>query len=44
MYCSKEEGPALARPVVSTIENRHRSDHIALFQHDAYTDSFLKVL
>jgi hypothetical protein len=35
MYCGKEEGPALARPAVSTIQNRHRSDHVALFQPDA---------
>jgi hypothetical protein len=38
MYCCKEEGPALARPMVSTIQNRHRSDHVALFQPD--TDGY----
>jgi hypothetical protein len=30
-------GPALARPVVRTIQNRHRSHHVALFQPDADT-------
>jgi hypothetical protein len=35
IYCSKEEGPALARPLVSTIQNQHCSDHLALFQHNS---------
>jgi hypothetical protein len=46
IYCCQEDGPALARPAVSTIQNRHRSPDadIRFFSENALSrPSFVRV-